>query len=87
MGAVRQRPVFKIRPCPSGCPTECQLGKRPESIRMGMVALAREGPDDVVRASFLAICVRSPVYSLGLPQKKRATVPGPVWQPMVAPMG
>ena len=46
-----------------------------------------EGPDDVVRASFLAICVRSPVYSLGLPQKKRATVPGPVWQPMVAPMG
>ena len=54
---------------------------------MGMVTLAREGPDDVVRASFLVICVRSPVYSLGLPQKKRATVPGPVWQPMVAPMG
>ena len=54
---------------------------------MDMVALAREGPDVAARASFLAICVRSSVYSLGLPQKKRATVPGPVWQPMVAPMG
>lgn len=54
---------------------------------MGMVGFAREGPDVAARASFLAICARSPVYFLGLPQKKRATVPGPVWQPMVAPMG
>lgn len=56
---------------------------------MGMVGFAREGPDGVVRASFFGICARASrlAYSLGLPQKKRATVPGPVWQPMVAPMG